>query len=495
MAHPALRSSTSRLTLAALLLAAAPGVALAQATPEGAQEIQAELAAGLDRIANDPRYEFIQFTGAVTVTPAGASYQATLPALRLGERNEAFEVGVITLDIVPEGDLWQVAATVPSQMPLVRGNGETEATLTIAAQDIDFTWSTTVGNVVGIDTTLEGLEMVGTDGDQARIAIGGVEAQADYTLGEDGYYDGDADFQMTAIEARDPRGRDIFALNQFGAESTFQDFDYQNYNRMMPIMEQMQAPGADPAAAIEQLLSLIESSGPIFSNNADVTVYARGLSFLEPSDEIQVELAELAYSFGVRGLNEGAGSFGFGLQHSGLSVSGGEFDEAPEAVRGLVPSSSRLQLTISNLPNQQLFQLFANSVRQGAGNPFAMQMALFQIPGVLAQGNARVDLNTFEYQSDLIQAQANGAAQFDATSANGVVGALQAEIAGLDQAIPALNNSGERDLQELASRLSIAQVIGQDAGNGTRRYEFELLPDGRVTLNGADLSTIMQNLR
>ena len=93
-----------------------------------------------------------------------------------------------------------------------------------------------------------------------------------------------------------------------------------------------------------------------------------------------------------------------------------------------------------------------------------------------------------------------GGAKFDADAMFGAAGSFNVVMRGIDSAIkalqPAKGKKPSDDVKQTLAVLNMFQLLGQQGkdadGKEVRNYAIEIKTDGKVLLNGSDMSTLME---
>ena len=121
----------------------------------------------------------------------------------------------------------------------------------------------------------------------------------------------------------------------------------------------------------------------------------------------------------------------------------------------------------------------------------------------LTQAGSRLEVKALSLDTPAAAATLKGAATFDGKAAFGLVAGLDMVLRGLDSTMkqlqPAPGAKPDPEVQKTLATLSLAQALGapgkDETGRDLRSYKFDLGPDGRIMLNGADMSAVLQSVQ
>ena len=117
----------------------------------------------------------------------------------------------------------------------------------------------------------------------------------------------------------------------------------------------------------------------------------------------------------------------------------------------------------------------------------------------MAEGGSKLRIDSLQIDTPATAATLKGEARFHPQAAFGVVAGFDMVMRGLDAAMkqmqPAPGGKVDEETQSTLAMLSMVQVMGapgKDAsGRDIRTYKLELGADGRINLNGADMSALL----
>jgi hypothetical protein len=164
----------------------------------------------------------------------------------------------------------------------------------------------------------------------------------------------------------------------------------------------------------------------------------------------------------------------------------------------MMPREIDAFLQVTGLPNDGLWRAlidYVNTVPK-SGKDMAGKQAGEKVFDLLAKAGSRFEVSKFRFLSPNVESSLEGHAVLDAKAPLSSTGEARAVIRGFEDAIKML--SAEKPTEEVQQALALAsmvQMLGQigkdEAGRDVRIYDLRFSPDGKVTLNGADMSALM----
>lgn len=497
-----LRPATAAACLLAIAAIACPSArAQEQArpvTPEGAEALAESLMLGLKRYL-PTRAEGLAFEwdGRVRAEPVGDAYAVTLPALAVRtEDGDRFEVGAIGLRLQPaeEGRYRLAETTIPPSIPFLDATGKTTGRLTLGSQRLTGLWVPAYESFVDLDARFADVRLTDATS-KAGLAIGEATARIAYTQDNETRWGGVNGGALRDIRLIGKTGAPAGRIGALEIEGSVDGLDMDRLALVNRRVQALDAWGATPTPADSvELLGLFQG----MLAGGTMTAKVAGLTFKDPDDGTAVGLDELGFHLGVTGLQGNAATLRVGYRHDGLSIA-----PTPEP-RDLLPHAVDLTVAAAGMPATDLWRTllgFLGTVNadQGQADEVAGLLAP-QILERLTAAGSEIRVETLTVDTPATKGQATGSAHFDADSPHGLTANLDVVLTGLNAAIKAMKpNKGKKPDQATRDALATATVFqalgqaGKDAtGRETRSYHIEVAADGRVLLNGADISTLMQ---
>lgn len=183
-----------------------------------------------------------------------------------------------------------------------------------------------------------------------------------------------------------------------------------------------------------------------------------------------------------------------GLKVAGFSPQAGSY----------MPREGKADISVSRLPLLTLMTLLSadprSTARLLAGQarlPDTLRKALLE---QMQAAGTTLNINSLVITAQDVALTATGALALTRQTRSGLLGSLDADIAGLDALLPKLATltRGDPELVTLVPMLTLMQAMGQQVtmpdGRQGRRYRVEFTPSGQILLNGTDLSPLMGSL-
>ncbi len=423
-----------------------------------------------------------KWSGKPQVTPAGDHYDVGLPSLSLvDDDGSSVKVGIVKMTMAPlAGGAWQVGMTVPSQMQIIAADGKPDGELTIGSQRFSGRWLPSLGIFTAMDGEY-GAVTAASKKDTSRLEIASLIAKADTTEKPAGLWSGPGTFAASGVVMTDEHGVELARVGRVAVETVVTGMDLAGLVKA----------GSNPEIGRhpEMLRGLLGGvSGKLIVSDATVT---------SPGDGNAFSIKEISTHGGIEGLSGEQTSISFGYGHSGLKL-----NPSP-APAEFTPDRVKLDLAVSALPNAKLWAAVEALLKPPA--PEQTEDTLSEqfsqaVLAALSEAGSRVSIKALDISAPISSAEIKGDATFDSKAAFGMVAGVDMVVRDLEAAIktlqPAPGTKADEDTQKTLATLGLIQALGvpgkDAAGRDTRTYKFSLGGDGKVMLNGTDMSAIIQ---
>lgn len=491
----ALKSALAAGGFALALLASAP--AFAQTTPEEAARIQKLLQ---DAIATQAGAQPGLVTeGDVVVVPSGSAYDVTMPRIKMEDPEQGFtlDMGVTKMQVEPANSdgIFAYTATL-DQMTVLDDAGQPQAQVKIGSQDIDGTWDSETNIAQDVSIDLDDIDITIVDG-SAEVEIGKVTYDVDMTEDSNGRMSGPSEGRVTDIAIRAPDGSQSLTIDSASVKGNVEDMDMLAYRDAAHEMAAFaQAQGEAPPT--EMPPGLFKMLGALGDMSTEFRL--EGLA-MDSNDGTRVRLASADFGGGLEGTSEDKSNVNFTMGHEGLELTVPDA-MAAELPTGLVPTRSRIAVTLANIPNDKAAAAFAQFEQdaQTVGPDVAGMNFAGQMQPLLSEGGAQVRLDTFEVEMPDAGVTGKGTADFNAEAVAGMVANFDFAVRGLEKVTADLREQSKtpegtvsNEYAELLMGLGALQGFGRpETGltGTTHNYKIEVGPGGDVEVNDVPMTNL-----
>lgn len=440
--------------------------------------------------------EGVQWSGEPIATVDGNRFRIELPALTVIEspkrRDELGRIVVLLRPIDP--NQYQVETILPQPIRRFDGTGTQIGQVTLASQRFTGIWDQRLQSFPVADVVLGGMTVTHVvDGaEQVRARIGELSLRNDLKNTDGTRWSGTTQVSAKGIDVPAPKAASLVVLDQVGFGITLKDMDLADWPQVQSDLQKL--PGSKRSEVGADWLKTLTSR----IGDTTGTVTLNGLTINLPGGASVWRLATLALDLGLSGLKAEKSTFSLGYRHAGLS------SQPPVGVPAFNPDEAELKVAAVDLPNNALFESFDKMIRLLPVNPQSARRIFLQEAGQnLSSAGSQIKVDSLQLKTPATATSMSGVARFNSRSPLGATADLNVQARGVDEAVQLLQpKPGEKvadETQVWLAALGILQAFGQqskdDQGRTQRNYAIKVTQDGRISLNGADLSAIMRSIR
>ncbi|MDG5497589.1 DUF2125 domain-containing protein [Niveispirillum sp. BGYR6] len=464
------RAAPALLLLAGLSLPAPQ--ALAQATPAGAANLERLIQDRLGAAtSNEPDQFRLERVPEVQVTAQGDIYAVSLPKLRLlTDGGWLLEAPVVEAEVkpLPDGG-WEVEASIPQPLSVFSERGFRAGDLTIGQQKLHARWSADGYLLNAADLSLANVAFHPTSG-------GGLFNLASLTLKLDpARVTGDAwtgifNLALGGLNFQAPTGMEKIALQKLRLRGDAAGLDLTKFAQASRIWR---GGGLPTANQLERLATALKLE-------LDLAGYQQ-----VHNDGRRTKLDSGGGTLALDGLSGDRAGMRLDWRHAGLDRRGADIEPA------LVPASADIALNGSRLPPTPLLALLATYASDTSDGP--RKAAREQLFTAMQTAGSNLNIDRLSLKGPQTAVSGNGAFKFASQNPRGLTGQADLSMSGIDRLIAAIQASGGTKAAGTAIALYAVQGLGQPeqgADGITHRYQLQILPDGRIMLNGNDMQNV-----
>ncbi|WP_026869118.1 hypothetical protein [Inquilinus limosus] len=217
------------------------------------------------------------------------------------------------------------------------------------------------------------------------------------------------------------------------------------------------------------------------------------------SPEANLTLAGISYGETYSGLDGDEAGYGLRLALDDLALD----PSLPFA--GWVPRQARIDIALKDVPSRSIQALFWDGIERAiqadalqgddplqSGGDLVFAETLQQISARLLSSGVSLSIGSFRISAPKGAIDLGGGGAVDAKAAFGVTAQAKLQVAGLDEFVKFLQSQAEA---EAAAGFTVFQMLGREAktaeGQAARDYDLVVDPQGRMLINGTDLTTLM----
>lgn len=453
----------------------------------------------------------IQKQGNVIVEQEKSYYAVTLPHIRVKYAdNTMFEFGIISINVAPHKDegQWKMTLALPTPMGLYDSNGDALFHLSVAGQKAAGIFHEDVRQFSKLDMQLNNITVKDFKNPNVVFTIGDVIMRVDTDEDSNGRWSGPGYAQLKNLHVSDRQDTQAIKIGGLTASFAMDQYDPAagtRYQERILVLQENEGLNlekmseADMKEIGDALLDLFTTGmngfdGSYVLNNLHVTMPDK---IKEGNDPVTIKVEEGAFSMDMGGFLDGKIEIGLGVNYSGFHASNIDAKKAD-----FLPSTSKIDFRLKNVPFRELLQIGQNTLTNANGSAEqAMQMGMLsmaiKVPAILSQAGTVLEFKDNHIGNDLFHIDLNGDVRADLTAANSAVANAQMRFKGLDALLSRVqdimaDDPNAKDIiqtQGIKNNLSWLKNLGRIEND---LYIFDLIMDaqGQVLLNGQDVRTL-----
>lgn len=507
-------SSLKRMTGTALaLVMLSSPVFAADITPEGAAALKAMIQTQLDLRKNIQKAAGGEYVteGDVKVEPAGNFYAVTFPHLKIRDvTGRTFDIGMFAANVIPGAteQEWKASFAIPTPIRILDGDNKVTGQIDIGQQKSVGVWATDANSFTRLDSNFDNIAYKDTAGD-VSFTVANFQLRNQFSREANGNLSGPASavFSNWGIASATDKVR--VKMDQVRADVSVKDLDPKiasQFNEQVGAIGQTGQQLTDGAASSSHDLGLYNMITKMITSSADAfgsKISVSGLSVSAPpvgSEPAGTEftLAQAGLGFDMAGFRSEKVKMGFQLNFDGLNLA-----TTDQSIKDVVPNMLNLNLNFNNLPIKQMIDLGRESISASNAGGDAANMAgmtaMMTLPKLLTDAGTNLTQD-FKFATPIFKGMANGVVNADMQALQGFTADQTMELEGLDVLIGKINeelqkpeNPNAEGLRNVLGALTVLQLSGQQKPDNPaiRTYKLTVDAQGKMLLNGADMSTFM----
>lgn len=461
----------------------------------------------------------LNLDGELTVEMQEYYYSITMPHISVsGPEGQLVDIGVITFNAMPgenEGE-WKMTQAFPSPIVVYGADKQPIYRFDIGGQNFVGVWSEELEQFAKFKSKYEsftGLNLSDQTGFEFAVPSFELSMVMDETSPDQ--WAGETKMEMLGAEVKVPMVGFVAKFDRIASDTNFSDYSMNAVDEYINSLSEL-ASGSETQDGVEfvsesasgffaALRKYLQNAIGEFAANVRVSGVDISLKAANPAEDVNVSVASGGVKFKGDNLKGESQNFNFGFGFEGLDGlrQGDTYEEK------IVPSRAALEIDLRDFPMAKIIEQSAGLLQSIAAQPEmagmgGLQLAA-QLPKLMSDMGTRVELSDTYVGNDHYHVDVNGKVTASVEAEKLFVGQTIVDIAGLGKMIGMAQeqvSSGEisdeqkSQIGQLLAVMSVLQMTGKvqdnDAlGRAVKRYVLELVQSGAITLNGADISTLI----
>lgn len=504
------------MTLAVLAVMAGP--ARAAIDKAGAEKLRVVVEKAMEELGNSAEAagRTLELDGPVMVEPSGTYYAVTLPGLKYGHMDGArVEMGMIAINAMPAAKpgQWKMTVALPTPLSHFDDDQQLEALTTIGAQNFAGIWSEELSAFVKMNATYQNIIRMDPD-HKPVMTVKTVTIKGDSVQDAQGEWSGTYNVDAGGIAHDNAATRSKGSIESLAGQFKLKNYSLaaaKDYDSKLAALSESYNAGEGEMVSVHHVLGIYNLISEFVSSawqGVEMDVSMKNAAFSRPGKSgrppYQTSFADARLGFGLDGLGTDKVSMGLRTGYDGLSYS-------PPPVRGdMVPAQMNLDLSINELPLMKLLAIGEQGLKMTASMPsddvaqLALMTVVAQAPQALTQAGTNMTIRNSHFGNGEYDVNIDGMITADYRAMLSATGKAKVKVrnieklaAGIKAAIdaPGTSENARERLQKALQALTIMQVAGRKekdaSGANVHNFDLELGADGKMLLNGTDLSALL----
>lgn len=506
------------MTLLGVLLLAHPIPARAAVNAAGAAHLKDIFTRYLEerKSAMKASHQELKTEGPLTVEPAGTYYAITLPHLSVYRPDGSYtDIGIFAINVLPgaKSNEWKITLAAPTPIIGYDATKTPELRIDLGKQTFNGIWDENIESFSKLDAQYQNtaVEQI-KDGMVVKIP----QTTIVYNLIPDAggkTWSGPVKYEMSNIDAVKKGDAGISKIGSIIMDMNVRNYDPARVKLYQQKIAELTIPvQKTPAAPLapDQLKNVysaffdfMDSAWSGFDSKITINNIALSRPAVSGAPAGSFNLKQAVFGFDMNGFRTGAVTMHVNLGYDGLALI-----PPPEGFNDTVPTHLNLNMTGDKIPLKELTDLGIKNMQLANTTPDAkrasgMQMAQI-IPQLLTQAGTTMTISQSTLGNNTYTILMNGQLDANLKAIMGATGKARLEVSGFEQLLkmvqdemkdPRLTQLGKTNLQKTLVTMTVLQTAGQLSKNAQgqpiRTYDIELTDQGKLMLNGADMSLLL----
>ncbi len=485
----------------------------ADVTPEGATALKTVVQGYLDERArlSTAKGDQLMQDGPLTVEPASGYYAVTLPHLKLRQSSgNTVDMGIISINALPGSTdkEWKMAVALASPIKFTDAEGKPDGEIKFGQQKLSGLWNTDLNSYSQLDARYADIVFTNPK-ETTTITLPETIITYDLKQTAPGLWSGPIVLDTKNISVVDPTEKTTITVQNARWDMTVKDHnpaEVKKFNEQMATIIETQKVQDMPKATDKHALGMynlladyLAKSSDGFTSDTKLTGMTFASTDAATGAEKTFTIDNSAFNFSADGFMKDSVNMRLALSYEGFHTT-----PAPTTTNSTIPTKISFDMALNKLPFKALTELGRTTLQQSQNGPQAADLAkreaVLKLPGILTQAGTNISISNTEFASPDYRAFLNGVVTANVAAVKSFTADINGEVKGLDQLVQKLtplandpNNPAAGQIKQSLSGLAMLQMMGQQKQDDptTRTYSLKVDEQGKVTLNGADMSALM----
>ncbi len=500
-------------TFALIIALSSPAQAAVDA--QGAQKLKTLFKNMIERQKDASTISGSEFrtTGDVIVEPAGNYYAVTLPNITtVDEKGSRAELGMIAINAIPgdEDGQWKMSVAWPSPVTFINKEGKPEMKIDIGAQRMAGLFDESMENFTKLDAAYQNIRIEHYEKDNI-VTIPKITLKYNLEEKQPGVFSGPMTGTAEKIKINDGAQNELLFIENGNFKIDVAEITAADNKAMQEEFEDLadrakdsngNISADDKKAVFSVMAKTFESLGNGFTSQYNLNGIRLGMPENKGTNgPTKVELSKVGFGFDMQGFRENNVTLSLRMGYEGLQMT-----PEPPSFQDVGPQTMSFDLSLKDIPFQELSDLAENSLETSLQNPAAAQMAKVQammaLPQLLTASGTNLTINSATFKSKIAQAELSGKIKADTTAVSGGTGFINATMYGLDELMSIAQKAAieSKDKEEKTNMAKIfpalvllrgtAEQDKDESGKTFYKFRMTLDEEGQAMINSTELNAL-----
>ena len=462
---------------------------------------------------------------AVKVTPGSEAFDVAIEGLRFGaEGEDHLDIGTVTYRLTPTEAGSYIASDLKhaETFPFKDKDGKESGRLAMKTKSFTGEWVSELQSFTTLNwqaTDIVAMEEGAGAGDMRAASL---TASLTSTDKGNGRFDQQGEFGLTGFTAKDTVGG-TFAFENMAGKIAMSGIVLKEYVAKSREMQTLMAEVAEANAKAAQAAASADTADgstppPAATMTPEQTQKLSGLikgmsglvsgvtydfdftnmSFKEADGRESFTLKQGNVDLGFSGLDAEKAAMSFGIGHDGL-VMKDLSTMAPPQLEKLMPAAGSLSVTLSDVPSKDLWALLGDRfpgllAADESQAEAAINVMFLAVSELLQKSPMKLVVAPSGLDSEAMQVDASGAFDVRPEAMFGLIGALDVDVHGLDEAMKLATEAAQTspEAAQLVGAFAMIQSLAKREnsadGKPVDKLKIEVDAMGDTKVNGVSLS-------
>ena len=460
--------------------------------------------------------------GDFSVEPAEGYYALTTPhfTLRPADPKDTLmvDIGMFAANMIPVSspyddiqNIYSISMALPTPMSAYE-NDQLIGQVKIKDQQSHFVWASDMNFLLKAGYSFSGMDILHLQ-DGVTLSLGDFTFDRAFKRNQDGTWQGQNKALGNNIELKKAGESETVTIDSFSYDMVLDSYALNAYDMAeSSFMDLAEWTSENPSQI--QLTSFLDVYKRLLQSYGDnESRFSMKNLRVNDNGEPKMSIAEIT-SFGMMD-TDGEGRYEMGMKFSDIALLSG-YDKLPAMAQEIFPINYSMNVAFSKFPTWEAIEQSAQKAEASLATDQPMDDRTAQIVARksfvdvlerLKQAGFTMGVKEFSLDMASYGVSLTGEAQLSQDALMGGVGSFNMRLKGIDKLlerakqIKAENpDKPQPEAEQILAFLPMVQMMGQIEQQSTptqpsvRLYRFEIKPDGKILMNGTDLSMLQQQL-